>query len=157
MPPAGVFSWMEIVMTARRIDPKIIARIEQLLRTSPLSCRKIAIITGVSHGLVNDLKSGVRAAKHAAAELSAAMKRQAAPHLGKPYHRCSCGASARLPIGVDVCLACQLHSRQRQGTPIEDVSLDLDLKEEHRGGYEEMRIRAEARHKAGAKNSESGM
>ncbi|KKN09806.1 hypothetical protein LCGC14_1042790, partial [marine sediment metagenome] len=72
------------------------------------------------------------------------------------YHRCSCGSKTRLPIGADVCLACELRRRQRQGTPADDDSLALDLADEHRKAYLAMRIRAKARHEARDKNPKRG-
>jgi len=129
-------------MTGRRIDPEVITTIEHLLRTTKWSNRRIGKMTGVGRGLVDDLKSGERADKHAAAEVAVAERRIESP--------------TRLPIGADVCLACELRRRQRQGTPADDDSLALDLADEHRKAYLAMRIRAKARHEARDKNPKRG-
>ncbi len=125
-------------MAYRRIDPDVVEAIQHLLRTTNLSCRQIAVVTGVGRGVVD----------HQHEKGALATERQTA----KLYRRCACGAMSR-PIGKAACLACEIRQQGHQGTPAADVSVDLDLTDEHQARYEEMKILARARHEAGSKKS----
>ncbi len=128
-------------MAYRRIELEVIEEIEHLLGTTDLSCRQIAEETGVTRGVVDRLHAkGMSGAPRASTSL---------------YRRCGCGAKSR-PIGKDACLACEIRRRQCQGTPAGDVSLGLDLADEHQARYEEVQKLARIRFEARDKKPESG-
>ncbi len=142
----------------RRIATEIIAEIKRLLRETSLSCRKIALTTGVSRATVSRVKAGkhrVRARRQtspvARPHIVPRMPAAVGPALEGPVYRCPrCGVNAIILVDAGICWACCLRKNNRKATKPTDDSVKTNLTGSRQWAmYRKMQARAKKRHDAG--------
>jgi transcriptional regulator with XRE-family HTH domain len=128
------------------IAPEVVQQIRRLLAEGKLSQRAIAGIVKVSRGTVGAIAAGKRPDYET---LRRARKQEELPQPAGPPRRClGCGGKVYVP-----CHACHVRKltdnarRARALQPLarRDEPLELNLTEEHRARYEEVRLRRIAR------------
>jgi transcriptional regulator with XRE-family HTH domain len=120
------------------LKESVVQEIMRLLAEGRLSQRKIARVVGVSRGTVCAIARGKRLDRKARRNEKEAEERP----LGPPERCPGCGGLVHLP-----CRACRLRKRLAQSPPprLPDRAngslIHLELREEHRRRYEQLRMR----------------
>jgi transcriptional regulator with XRE-family HTH domain len=123
------------------IAPQIVDEVRRLLAEGRLSQRQIARATGVSRGTVGAIASGRRPDYH---NLRPALDEDLLQPTGPPQRCPGCGGMVYLPCRLCRVRRLKAETSQRPfppQPPRTEEPLALNLKEEHRLRYEEVRAR----------------
>ena len=133
------------------IAPRVVQEVRRLLAEGKLSQRAIAKVTRVSRGTVSAIATGKRPDYET---LRSARLEEESPQAAGPPQRCpGCGGMVYMP-----CRACETREvaatsgRRYALRPLtqRDEPLELDLIDEHRACYEEVRLQRIARAESAA-------